>query len=156
MKFMYESIAKAPAADIVIGRISRAVRQGPTTDGIIDLAIGLECLVDAKVEIKFQFSLYHTLISADTEVERGANFDLLQNFYDIRSLTVHGGKPSKSHKKKMANVHNKWREMLDLARQNLTYYVVFCQKNDATAWPEHLRSLSLGQTRMQLANSSAR
>jgi hypothetical protein len=123
LKFIYGSIDKAPAAEIVIGRICRAVRQGPTVDGIIDLAIGLECLVDAKIEIKFQFSLFHSLICTDSLDERAGTFRLLQEFYDVRSATVHGAKLGKSDKRKMKMIHDKWGDMLTLARQNLTYYL---------------------------------
>lgn len=150
LKFAYTALGSAPAADIIIGRICRAFRQGPTPDGIIDLAIALECLVDAKLEIKFQFSLFNALINEIETDTRKTLFASLQQLYDVRSLTVHGGKPGKSEKRKIKEVFENWGALLSVARANLTYYIEFCRTKGVDDWPNHLRDLAFGSFRLQI------
>jgi hypothetical protein len=152
LQFAYPAVSQAPAADVVIGRICRALRQGPTADGIIDLAIALECLVDAKLEIKFQFSLFHALINDSDPAARTAIFKRLQMLYDVRSLNVHGGKPGKSDQRKVTEVNEHWSDLISLSRTNLTYYVEFCRVHGAKAWADHLKALAVGGPRLQLGN----
>ena len=150
LNFLYESITVSPAADVVINRLCRAFKQGPTDDGIIDLAIALERLVSAKIEIKFQFALFHSLINSDSPADRKEIFKILQELYDIRSQTVHGSNLGKSDKKKMKKIEEEWTKILGIARENLTYYLVFCKKNGSDKWDEHLRDLSFGCPRISL------
>jgi hypothetical protein len=152
LKFAYPSLGTAAASDIVIGRICRAFRQGPTPDGIIDLAIALECLVDAKLEIKFQFSLFHALINESDPTFRSTLFGQLQTLYDVRSLNVHGGKPSAADKRKMKAVDDNWQSLLSIARENLTYYIEYCRVNGSKTWTDHLRKLAFGGDRIKYGN----
>ncbi len=146
-KFVYDAIDKAPAAETVLGRICRAFREGPTSDGIIDIAIALESLAQGRLEIRFQFSLFNSLIeSADLE-RRNKTFNLLKELYDVRSITVHGGKPSISQKKNIKNIVSNWSDIMDLSRSNLTYYLNYCAKNDPKSWADHLRNLAMGSPR---------
>ena len=146
--FLYSCIDAAPAADIVINRLCRAFKQGPTDDGIIDLVIALERLVSAKMEIKFQFSLFHALINLDAPEDRGELFKILQGLYDIRSQTVHGGKPSSSDQKKIVLIRENWDRLLAVGRKNLTYYLLFCKKYGVKGWDNHLKDLSFGCSRI--------
>lgn len=152
LQFAYLAVGSAPAADIIIGRICRAFRQGSNPDGIIDLAIALECLVDAKLEIKFQFSLFNSLINESEPAARAGLFAKLQQLYDSRSLIVHGGKPGKSEKRKLNEVRENWTMLLTVARANLTYYVEFCRTKGADAWADHLRELAFGSGRIQIGD----
>lgn len=152
LKYVYPTLARAPAADIVISRICRAFRAGPTTDGIIDLAIALEALVEAKLEIKYQFALFDSLINVSSTDERLRLFTSLQLLYDVRSLSIHGGKPGTSDKRKIDNIVLQWPDLLKLARENLTYYVEYCRSNPAKDWPSHLKGIALGNPRIQSGN----
>jgi hypothetical protein len=145
--FAYSNIERAPAAETVINRICRAFREGANTDGIIDIAIALEALVESKIEIKFQFSLYNALVESHDVARREATFSLLKTLYDVRSLAVHGGKPSKKEKAKIDEVAANWQKLVDLARANLTYYLNFCRENDHATWADHIRSLAFGTPR---------
>ena len=149
LKFAYPAVGTAPAADVMIGRICRAFRQGPSADGVIDLAIALECLVDTKLEIKFQFSLFNCLINEADPIARAQLFSHLQQLYDVRSLNVHGGKPGTSEKKKIKAVKDQWNLLLAVARANLTYYVEFCRAKGSDAWGQHLRELAFGAERIK-------
>lgn len=148
LSFLYQNIQKAPLSPLVIKRLGRAMRSGPTTDGIIDLAIALECLVNASSEIKFQFCLNHALTNEDIPEKRLDTFELLSNLYDIRSKSVHGGQVGSSDKKKMKTITEKWNECLRICQNSLTYYLLFCGKNGDSGWSKHLRMLSLGENRI--------
>ncbi len=56
LRFLYENVPNSPLSILAITRLSKAFREGPTPDGIIDIAICLECLITASTEIKFQFA----------------------------------------------------------------------------------------------------
>lgn len=150
LQFAYTTIGSAPAADVALRRICRAFRQGCTPDGIIDLAIALECLVDAKLEIKFQFSLYHALINHGEPAQRAVIFEKLKTLYDVRSLNVHGGKPGKSEKKKTSVINDEWFNLITIARDNLTYYMQFCKTHGSDNWSNHLTELAFGADRLQV------
>jgi hypothetical protein len=143
-KFAYEAGAKAPAFEPVITRLCRAFREGATPDGMIDLAIAMEGLVQTKLEIRFQFSLFNSLMSSSDLETRTERFTLLRNLYDARSLVVHGGSPSAGEKKKIQTVTDNWDALISLARGNLTYYLNFCKHHPHKEWGEHLWSLALG------------
>lgn len=154
-KFVYEAASKSPAFEPVITRLCRAFREGPTPDGIIDLAIAMEGMVQTKIEIKFQFSLFNSLMSSsDLEVRR-ERFALLRDLYDSRSLMVHGGKPSKGDQKKIAKVTEHWGGLISLARANLTYYLNFCSHRAHKDWGDHLWSLALGAERFTPEDNAA-
>lgn len=149
LSFLYETIHSAPLASLAVARLSRAFRQGPTADGIIDLAIALECLAMAQNEIKFQFSLYHSLVNADQVDAREVTFSLLQTLYDVRSKTVHGGTLGTSEKRKLAVVTGSWSQLVSIARANLTYHLAYCAKQGESTWQSHLRQLALGAPRFK-------
>lgn len=152
LQFLYAHLSTAPAAEIVISRICRAYREGPGPDGIIDLAIALESLVDAKLEIKFQFCLFNCLIYSSDLESRKETFSLLQSLYDVRSAIVHGSKLAKSGKQKLISVTENWRLILEIARTNLTYYIEYCRNNSSDDWVNHLRALAFGGIRIKAGN----
>ncbi|MEM9350083.1 MAG: hypothetical protein AAGA47_07465 [Pseudomonadota bacterium] len=146
-RFAYDVAEKAPAIEPVMTRLCRAFREGPSPDGIIDLAIAMESLVQTKLEIKFQFSLFNALISSSEFTERSERRILLRNLYDARSITVHGGKPGRKEKPKISAVQEHWSDLIALARGNLTYYLNFCSHRPHTDWNDHLWALALGADR---------
>lgn len=150
LKFAYKSVAVAPASQLCIRRLSRASRQGATVDGIIDLAIALECLLEAKIEIKFQFSLFHSLLNVADPHKRSEVFELLQTLYDARSVSVHGGAVGNSDRKKLTKLAAHWNQLVEVARQNLTYYLLFCNTEGSSRWIQHLRALAFGAPRLGL------
>ena len=154
LQFAYPALSSAPAADLILSRICRAYRSGSNTDGIVDLAIALESLLSAKVEIKFQFSMFNSLINTADVTERSHRFSLLQSLYDVRSMLVHGGKPGRAEKRKVAAVNAGWHDLLGIARANLTYYIEFCRTISPQSWSEHLRDLAFGLPRMQIGNEA--
>lgn len=148
--FIYKRIAKATSAPLAIRRLCRANRSGPSTDGIIDLAISLECLVNAQTEIKFQFALNHALTNGDDVDSRNATFELLQSLYDLRSTAVHGSAMGKSDKRKLATITDKWSDLMSISRNSIAYYLHFCETFGHAEWPMHLRKLALGDKRVGL------
>lgn len=152
LQFLYANISTAPAAEVVINRICRAFREGPGPDGIIDLAIALESLVEAKLEIKFQFCLFNSLIYSDDPQNRSEIFSLLQSLYDVRSTTVHGSKLGKPGRQKLKVVTENWELLLEIARTNLTYYIEHCRNNSSDDWVNHLKTLSFGGSRIEAGN----
>ncbi|RWN48987.1 MAG: hypothetical protein EOS03_00565 [Mesorhizobium sp.] len=151
--FVYKRIGKATSAPLAIRRLCRANRAGPSSEGIIDLAISLECLVNAQTEIKFQFALNHALTNSDDMASRFGAFELLQSLYDLRSTVVHGGVMGKADKKKLAVITDKWPELMSISRNSITYYLHFCAKYDHASWAVHLRKLALGDTRVGLEDA---
>lgn len=147
LSFLLENIGKAPAASLAIERICRAHRYGAITDGVIDLAISLECLVQAQTEVKFQFALNHSLVNVSETERRLQFFTLLQSLYDVRSKLVHGGEFGKSEAAKLRSVQENWDALLTLCRENIIYYILYCSKHGEKSWAEHLRGLALGAPR---------
>lgn len=150
LEFLYAQSHRAPLARLAINRLCRALRSGATDDGLIDLAIGLEALVITKVEIKFQFALNHSLIGADDIVDRAATFELLKGLYDARSTIVHGGAPSRADVRKIDAAKASWQQLQSIAQRSLTYYLLYCSQHDSKSWADHMVSLALGETRVQL------
>lgn len=108
LQFIYTNAHLAPLARLSVSRLCRSLRESATNDGIIDLAIGLEALIVTQNEIKFQFALFHALIGSDGLAEREEVSGLLKTLYDARSLIVHGGSPSRSDLRKIADVRDSW------------------------------------------------
>jgi hypothetical protein len=148
LSFLYKNLKRAPLATLVIKRLGRAMRAGPTPDGIIDLAIALEVMVQASSEIKFQFALNHALTTEDEPDKRMEAFKLLQTLYDIRSKSVHGGQMKTEDKKKLTVVKEKWKTCIGICHNSLTYYVLFCGQRPHSEWSQHLRMLALGDARV--------
>lgn len=147
LSFLLDNIKNSPAAPLAIERICRANRYGSSTDGIIDLAISLECLVQTQTEVKFQFALNHSLVNVSETQRRFEIFTLLQSLYDVRSKLVHGGAFGKSDSVKLKSVQDNWNTLVKLCRENITYYILFCSKHGANSWADHLRKLALGAPR---------
>jgi hypothetical protein len=155
LDFLYGSIGKSPLAELCMSRLCRARKLGPVPDGIIDLAIALECLVGAQQEIKFQFSLNHALTNEDEASKRFETFRLLQTLYDVRSKVVHGGQAKKAEKDKHAAVKNNWNTLLGVCENSLTYYLLYCAKHGDKEWPIHLKMLALGEPRISAEDQPA-
>lgn len=65
-------------------------------DAIIDYAVGLESLLTARVqdELRYRFSLRGATILTWEGGAKREVFDQLKDFYDTRSLIIHGGNPT--------------------------------------------------------------
>ena len=150
LKFLYNYLPSAPAAPIMMGRLCSALRQGPTNDGIIDAAIALECLIGAQNEIKFQFSLHNAILGHETLGERERIFGILQHLYDIRSAIVHGTESKNNMSSKRKKIADNWGEIMNTARKNFTYYVMYCKQKNVSNWSSHLRELTFGAERENL------
>lgn len=147
LEFLYSSLPTAKSAHLAIKRLCRAHNSGPITDGIIDLAIAFEALINASTEIKFQFALNHSLIFSSTTADRQEQFSLLQSLYDVRSKLVHGGEFGTSEKRKLRVVQDSWSKLIEMCRKNTIYYCNFCTKFTDKQWDEHLRLLAFGLAR---------
>lgn len=148
LQFLYQRVRSSASAGLAIKRLCRAVRYGPTPDGIIDLAIALECLVGAQSEIKFQFALNHALATEDLPQERLERFQILQTLYDVRSKVVHGGEFGKAELRKLESVRDNWTVLVKICRNSITYNIYFCSMNGSEKWREHLQMLALGESRL--------
>ncbi len=106
-------------------------------DGLMDLCISLESLLDSQTEISFRFSTCLSRVVGERGAggERMAN--LLSRLYDIRSKLAHGDPEATKLLKK---IEPDLPELNKLARKILTTYVLYMSEHSREDWRNHIRS----------------
>jgi hypothetical protein len=79
------------------GRLAAAQARTEPRDMLIDAVVGLEAILLAQTnderfrgEMRFRFAMNHAVLH-ETPEERYRQFDIAREFYDLRSVLVHGG-----------------------------------------------------------------
>jgi hypothetical protein len=119
---------------ITADRYVRYLRTQDTRDGLLDLCICLESLIESQTEISFRFGVCLAKISGLDNSESVC--DLLSNLYDLRSRIVHGSDSTKEHKKIQPNI----KELRAAARAILTRYLLYMTDHSIAEWKKYLRS----------------
>jgi len=121
---------------IAASRYLRFVKSPVLVDGLLDLCISLESLVDAQTEISFRFSVCLTKAIGYTNGKALAASRLLADLYNLRSKLVHGD-PSAS--KAMTKIGPSLGELEFLARRMLVTYVLYLSDHSKKDWAEYLK-----------------
>ena len=118
---------------ITADRFTRYCEEGDTPDGLVDLCICLESLIDAEVEIAFRFSACLAKITGEKNARELSV--MLGKLYALRSRVVHGADSTKEHQKLSPQL-----ETLRLtARTILTKYVLHLNQFTKEQWKQELK-----------------
>ena len=122
---------------ITASRYVRYARSENISDGLMDLCICLESLLDSQTEISFRFGVCLTKLTGEKGQKAEEMATLLSELYDLRSKIAHGDpaaiKMLKQIEPKRAALHM-------LARRILTTYVFFMSEHLRHEWQSHVRS----------------
>lgn len=119
---------------ITAERFVRYLRAGDSYDGLVDLCISLESVLESQTEISFRFSTCLAVISGLKNPEEISK--LLSDLYDLRSKVVHGVDYTKQHKKIVPTID----KVRFTARAVLTAYVLYLSEHTPDEWKQHLLS----------------
>lgn len=87
---------------VTIDRYLRYVKSTSDPDGLLDLCISLESLIDVQTEISFRFSTCLAKITGERGESAAALADLLSELYSVRSSIVHGNPKAVDQSKKLS------------------------------------------------------
>ncbi len=122
---------------ITASRYVRYARSENISDGLMDLCICLESLLDSQFQISFRFGVCLTKLTGEKGQKAEEMATLLSELYDLRSKIAHGDpaaiKMLKQIEPKRAALHM-------LARRILTTYVFFMSEHLRHEWQSHVRS----------------
>jgi hypothetical protein len=118
---------------ITADRYMRYLKAKESRDGLVDLCISLESLMDSQTEISFRFGICLAKIAKTKDARDTAA--LLSNLYDLRSKVVHGSDPSKAH----SRIESDLKKLRQIARSVLTIYILYLAEHTRADWLEHLR-----------------
>ena len=121
---------------ITTSRFIRFAKGANVEEGLVDLCISLESLLDAQTEISFRFATCLTLASGLRGADAESAIELLGLLYDARSKIVHGD-PAAS--KRLAKLRPRLNELRALSVRILTNYVLFLRDNTRKDWEIYLR-----------------
>lgn len=118
-------------------RYVRYARDGNQLDGLTDLCISLESLLDSQTEISFRFGCCLAKITGSRGQAAEDSAKLLSQLYELRSKIVHG---DPSAVKLMKKIEPNIPSLHALARTILTSYVLFTSEHSREEWKSHLKS----------------
>jgi hypothetical protein len=122
---------------ITASRYVRYARAENQQDGLTDLCISLESLLDGQTEISFRFGCCLAKVTGSKGKKAEDSAKLLSQLYDLRSKIVHGDPEAiKAMKKMEPNIPL----LHTLARTILTSYVLFTSERSRNEWKAHLKS----------------
>ncbi len=121
---------------ITASRYVRYARSENIADGLMDLCICLESLLDSQTEISFRFGVCLTKLTGEKGEKAEEMATHLTELYDVRSKLVHG---DPAVVKILKNIEPKRVALHILAKRILTTYVFFMSEHTRQDWQSHLR-----------------
>jgi hypothetical protein len=119
---------------VTADRFVRFCIAGSTADGLLDLCISLESLIESETEISFRFAVCLAKVTGEPDAEELSV--MLTDLYSLRSKVVHGSDTSKAHKKLAPNIPR----LRGTARTILTRYIFHLAENTKDDWKRRLKS----------------
>ena len=107
-------------------------------DGLMDLCISLESLLESQSEVSFRFGVCLTKVTRLKGKQAEETARLLSALYDLRSKLAHGD-PAAS--KLLDKIKPSLVELRRIARSILTYYVLYLSEHSRPEWKQHLNTL---------------
>jgi hypothetical protein len=137
------AVCAAPWLLISMEHMLLALDKAGLSDGILDLTICLESLIQSNVEVGFRLSHEISRLVTTSPSEQQEYQELLHDLYEARSKHVHGGKP----KSKTLKVRQRMPELVEIMRSAVRYAVEFhARAPQSRAWRAHLDCLMHGTT----------
>jgi len=135
LRYFFEAKTKSKdGLHITADRFVRFCKAGSTPDGLVDLCICLESLIESETEIAFRFATCLAKITGESNAEELSA--MLSDLYSLRSKVVHGSDFSKAHKKLAPN----FSKLRLTARTILTKYILHLTQHSKDDWKRHLKS----------------
>lgn len=122
---------------ITASRYVRFLRSDSFPDGLLDLCISLESLLDAQSEISFRFGACLAKFTGDTGPKAEESAKLLSDLYDVRSKIAHGDPQAA---KLVKQIEPKVPLLKTLSRRILTGYILFMSRHTRSEWTSALKS----------------
>lgn len=122
---------------IMAERYVRYRRSGRIHDGLLELCICLESLLDSQTEIAFKFGVCLAKITDVKGQEADHIANLLSDLYDVRSKLAHG---DPSAEKALGKIKPYLAELHSLAKRILTTYVWYASEHNRNEWKAYLRN----------------
>ena len=121
---------------ITADRYVRYATADHISDGLLDLSISLESLLDTQTEISFKFGACLAKVTGEAGTTASDMAKLLSELYSVRSKLAHGD-PSAT--KLLKKIQPRLPELRRLARKILVTYVLFLSEHTREEWNEHVR-----------------
>ena len=122
---------------ITANRFVRFARSDSLSDGIMDLCISLESLLDHQTEVSFRFSISLARATGAKGGQAERKAALLGDLYDARSKLAHGD-PSAARALRKLEPHRE--ELRTLAKEILTAYVLCVSEKSREEWKRHIQT----------------
>jgi hypothetical protein len=121
---------------ITANRFVRFARSESIGDGIMDLCISLESLLDHQTEVSFRFSISLARATGARGEKAATNAALLAELYDARSKLAHGD-PSAS--RLLRKLEPRLTELNTLAKELLATYVLCVSEHSRDEWKARIQ-----------------
>lgn len=120
---------------ITAHRFVRSVKSESFADGIMDLCISLESLLDHQTEVSFRFSISLARVAGASGEECENHAALLADLYDARSKLAHGDPAAAKFLRKL---EPRRPELDALAKKLLTTYVLHASEHSRGDWKAYI------------------
>jgi hypothetical protein len=135
------ALLRHPPLETTIERYFSGRAKKMFQEKVIDTAIALETMIPGSTELRYRFSLYHSILSSDIDARADA-FKTFQMLYDVRSSIVHGDIQKVADK--IQQLGENWSKVSELMDKSLFYYFVFLKQKGPAEWGKHVERLALG------------
>jgi hypothetical protein len=122
---------------VTASRYVRYHKGNNLADGLMDLCISLESLLESQTEISFRFSTCLPRVVGERGVRGEKMAILLSRLYDIRSKLAHGDPEATRLVKK---IEPDLPELNKAARKILTTYLLYMSEHSRDEWRNHIRT----------------
>lgn len=121
---------------ITTRRYVRFARSEGDADGLLDLCISLESLLDNQTEVSFRFGVSLVKITGEKGSLACEMGSLLSGLYDIRSKLAHGDPKAATLIQKLQPQSEFLRR---LAKRILTIYILYTSEHSRKEWKQHVQ-----------------
>jgi|GEM_PF-6855205 len=121
---------------ITAHRYVRFARSGGDADGLMDLCISLESLLDSQSEVSFRFGVCLAKVIGGRGIIAMQKAELLGKLYELRSKLAHGDPGASRLTKKLEPQVG---AIGQLAKEILTKYVLYTSEHSRAEWKDHIR-----------------
>ena len=123
--------------NITAERYIRYIRAVGTAEGLLDLCISLESMLDSQTEISFRFSVCLSKAAGRRGKHAEEAGKLLSDLYDLRSRIVHGDPGASKLFRRIIPSQN---DLLSLARSILLTYFFYLSEHTRKEWTAFLKA----------------